>query len=296
MSFSSNVKSELCREAPAKKCCAIAESYGILLYANTFSAREIRIITGSPALSARLEALFKKAFGFGFDDISEGGERRSFIITDKEKIARIFDSYGFDVSMLVSHHINFGTLEEECCKTSFMRGAFLAGGSVTDPSKRYHLELVTDHMSVSRETYALLLEMGFSPKESSRAGNYIAYFKQSEAIEDFLTTIGAPISAMEVMSEKIEKDMRNAINRRVNCDSANADKIVAASREQIMAIRLVDKRVGLTNLPDKLRETALLRVANPEASMSELAQLSVPPVTKSCLSHRMRKLLAYKEE
>jgi conserved hypothetical protein len=296
MSFSSNVKAELCRENPVKKCCALAECYGILLYANTFSAREIRIITENASLASRLKTLFKKAFGFGFDEISEGGERRSFIITDKNKISKIFDAYGFDVSMIVSHHINFGVLEEECCKISFMRGAFLAGGSVTSPAKRYHLELVTDHMSVSRETYSLLLEMGFSPKESSRSGNYVAYFKQSEAIEDFLTTIGAPISAMEVMSEKIEKDMRNAINRRVNCDSANADKIVAASREQLMAIRLVDKRIGLMSLPDKLRETAFLRVANPEASMSELAQLSVPPVTKSCLSHRMRKLLAYTKE
>ena len=297
ISFSSKVKAELCRESVTRRCCALAECYGALLYANTFTAREVRVITGNPHLCARLPKLLKKAFGFGFgfDEVSEGEGRRSFIVTDTGKISQIFAAFGYDANQLVAHHINLGVLEDDCCRASFARGAFLAGGSVTDPSKRYHLELVTDHMSVARETFSLLLEMGLTPKESSRAGNYILYFKQSEAIEDFLTTIGAPISAMEIMSEKVEKDMRNAINRKVNCDSANADKIVAASREQTAAIRLVDKRVGLINLPDKLHETALLRIANPEASIAELASLASPPVTKSCMSHRMRKLLAYNE-
>jgi len=296
MSFSSNVKAELCREQISRKCCAAAECYGVLLYANTFSSREIRVVTGNPEFSARLPRLLKKAFGFTFDEVSEGEGRRVFIVNDAAKIAEIFTAYGYDAATLVSHHINLGVLEDECCRTAFVRGAFLAGGSVTDPAKRYHLELVTDHKSVARESYSLLGEMGLAPKESSRSGNYIIYFKQSEAIEDFLTALGAPISAMEIMSEKVEKDMRNAINRKVNCDSANADKIVSAAQAQLAAIRLLDKRVGLVNLPEKLRDTALLRVSNPEASMKELAQLAMPPVTKSCLNHRMRKLLNYKEE
>ena len=296
MSFSSNVKAELCREQISRKCCATAECYGVLLYANTFSSREIRVVTGNSEFSARLPRLLKKAFGFTFDEISEGEGRRSFILNDAQKISEIFTAYGYDASTLVSHHINLGVLEDECCRTAFVRGAFLAGGSVTDPAKRYHLELVTDHKSVARESYALLGEMSLAPKESARAGNYIIYFKQSEAIEDFLTALGAPISAMEIMSEKVEKDMRNAINRKVNCDSANADKIVSAAQEQLAAIRLLDKEVGLVNLPEKLRDTAFLRISNPEASMKELAQLAMPPVTKSCLNHRMRKLLSYKEE
>ena len=175
-----------------------------------------------------------------------------------------------------------------------MRGAFLAGGSVTDPEKRYHLELATTHYSVSREAYSVLLEMGFSPKEAERKGNRLLYFKKSEHIEDFLTTIGAPISAMDVMSAKIEKDMKNSINRKVNCDSANADKVVAAAAEQMEAIRRIDRLYGLDSLPEKLQEAALLRFANPEASLADLAQLSYPPVSKSCLSHRLKKLLTYK--
>lgn len=141
-----------------------------------------------------------------------------------------------------------------------------------------------------------MLDMGFSPKEAERKGNHLLYFKKSEHIEDLLTTIGASTCAMELMSAKIEKDMKNSINRKVNCDSANADKVVAAAAQQMEAIRRIDKLYGLDSLPDKLQEAALLRFANPEASLADLAMLSYPPVSKSCLSHRLKKLLDYKPE
>ena len=141
-----------------------------------------------------------------------------------------------------------------------------------------------------------MLEMGFSPKDTVRAGHFVTYFKQSEAIEDFFTTIGASASAMDIMSAKVEKDMRNAINRRVNCDSANADKIVSAAQAQLDTIRALEREVGLENLPRDLAEIALLRVANPEASLSDLAMLADPPVSKSCINHRLRKLMNYKPE
>lgn len=293
MSFSYQVKTELCREPLQRPCCALAEAYGVLLYGNTFAIREIRIITGNTAFIDRLPRLFRRALDLGFDQVTGPGKngKYSFLMEDPRKIQVVWSAFGYDLGRTVSHHINLGLLEEECCRAAFIRGAFLAGGSVTDPGKRYHLELVTDHLSVSRETYSILLEMNFSPKKAARAGNYITYFKQSEAIEDLLTTLGAPLSAMEIMATKVEKDMRNAVNRRVNCDSANADKIVSAAQEQLEAIRHLDQELGLSNLPEKLQETALLRIANPEASLSDLALLSDPPVTKSCLSHRLRKLL-----
>ncbi|MFQ9411399.1 MAG: DNA-binding protein WhiA [Evtepia gabavorous] len=128
-----------------------------------------------------------------------------------------------------AHHINFGMLEETHCRLSFLRGAFLAGGSVTDPQKGYHLELATTHLRVSRELDTLLLELGYAPKETTRKANYITYFKQSEAIEDLLTAIGAPVSAMELMNAKAEKLLRNGVNRRVNCEAANVDKTVDAA-------------------------------------------------------------------
>ena len=298
MSFSSDAKAELCAQRPDRKCCAVAESYGVLLYCNTFSAREIRIITASRDFAARLPRLFKRAFSLSFDVLppENAKGKSSFLITSPDKIKRIFDTYGAEVDSTLSHHVNFGVLEEDCCRTSFIRGAFLAGGSVTDPEKRYHLELATPHHSVSRETYSLLLEMGFSPKDAVRGGNYITYFKQSEAIEDLFTTIGATGAAMDIMSAKVEKDMRNAVNRRVNCDSANADKIVSAAQGQIDRIHFLDREIGLDKLPRDLAEVALLRVANPSASLTELAMLADPPVSKSCINHRLRKLMTYEVE
>ena len=294
MSFSSDAKAELCAQRPDRKCCAVAESYGVLLYCNTFSAREIRIITASRDFAARLPRLFKRAFSLSFDVLppENAKGKSSFLITSPDKIKRIFDTYGAEVDSTLSHHVNFGVLEEDCCRTSFIRGAFLAGGSVTDPEKRYHLELATPHHSVSRETYSVLLDMGFSPREAERGGNALLYFKQADAIADFFTTIGATNTALGIMTAKVEKDMRNTITRRVNCDSANADKVVNAAQEQLEAIRYIVKEYGIDALPEPLKDAALLRIANPEASLSDLAKLSYPPVTKSCISHRLKKIMS----
>jgi DNA-binding protein WhiA len=287
MSFSRDVKNEICRARPTKPCDALAECYGILLYCNTFSAAEVRLITENEKLAERVTALFGECFGVGFDDtrLPESG-KRSLIITDKRKLETVFGAFGLAPEDTVSHHINLGVLEEDCCRAAFLRGAFLAGGSVTDPGKGYHLELVTPHRSVSRETVSLLQEQDFSPKTTGRAGNYIVYFKHSAAIEDFLTLVGASGSAMELMSAKIEKDMRNSVNRRVNCDTANVSKTVDAAAAHLDAIA----RLDLETLPEKLRETARLRLENPELSLTELAELFDPPVTKSGLNHRFRRL------
>ena len=294
--FAQKVKTELCEPRVERKCCAVAEAYGVLLYAHSFSPRSVRIRTASEEFAERLPHLFRRAFGIDFDEPeAQRGVKHLFAIQDPDKLKTIFDAFGNDMAS-PSLHINFGVIEEPCCKASFVRGAFLAGGSVTDPAKRYHLELATTHYSVSREAYSVLLEMGFSPKEAQRKGEHLLYFKKSEHIEDLLTTIGAPVCAMDVMSAKIEKDMKNSINRKVNCDSANADKVVEAAARQMEAIRRIDKLYGLDSLPDKLQEAALLRYANPEASLADLAMLSYPPVSKSCLSHRLKKLLTYTPE
>ena len=298
MTFSSSVKEELCKASISQPCCARAQAYGILLYANTFTAQEIKIMTASTDFAALLPRLFKKAFSLEFDilpDVSRGG-KHIFIINSKEKIRQIFNCFGYDAGSTLSHHINLGVLEEDCCKAAFTRGAFLAGGSITNPEKRYHLETVTDHMHVSKELFSMLLEMDFSPKQTMRGSNYVTYFKQSEAIEDFLTTIGAPNSAMAHMEAKVEKDMRNEINRKVNCDTANADKIVSAAQTQLETIRNLDRLYGLDNLPEDLQQIAFLRIANPEASLADLAALSYPPISKSSVNNRLKKLLKYKED
>ena len=167
MSFSAKVKNELCKIPLHHVCCARAELYGVLLYCNTFHAGEIRIITENEEFAARLPRLLHKAFNLSFDQLSEKVEIRGkqiLWIHDKEKLSRIINSFGYDPAQNLALHVNFGMLEEECCRASFLRGVFLAGGSVTDPAKRYHLELATSHYKVSRELDALLIDMGFEPK------------------------------------------------------------------------------------------------------------------------------------
>lgn len=294
MSFSADVKTELCRAEVEKGCCALAEALGVLLYANTFTADCIRIVTESREFGIRLPRLFRKALGVGFDALPEEETvgKLTYLITDREKIAHIFERCGFSAETSVSLHVNFALLEKNCCRKAFLRGAFLAGGSVTDPEKRYHLELSTTHLKVSREAETLMREMELAPKEMERKGSSVLYFKQSEVIEDFLTTVGAPVGAMAVMQAKIEKDWRNDANRKTNCDAANVDKTVAAAQEQLAALRRLEERGELETLPEKLRETARLRRENPEATLSELAELHEPPLSKSAINHRMRKLLS----
>lgn len=293
MSFSFETKNELCKIPVQKQCCARAEAYGILLYCNTFSPVEVRIITENPHFALRLPRLFHRAFGLRFDRQPEEDQSGKLIfqITERNKLDHITNLLGYDPRQNPVLHINFGMLEEECCRASFLRGIFFAGGSVTDPLKRYHLELTTSHAQASRELDVLLRESGYPPKSVCRNGSYVTYFKQSDQIEDFLTLIGAPVAAMKLMSTKLEKDLRNSVNRRLNCDSANLDKAVLAAQEQMDAIRTLQTAGLLEKLPDKLQLTAALRLENPELTLSELAEEFDPPVSKSCLNHRLRKLL-----
>ena len=297
MSFSGQIKQELCRAALNRKCCAQAEAYGVLLYCTSFQRDGLRITTESDAFAARLPMLFKKAFQLDFDQLpADKPGKRTFLINDPAKIKAIGGIYGHDPEESIALHINFGVLEEEHCRTAFFRGAFLAGGSVTDPEKGYHLELATPHYNVGRELPALLRESGFEPKSAERKANYVTYFKQSEFIEDFLTTIGAPVAAMEIMNTKLEKNLRSSINRRVNCDAANLDKTVDAAQGQIEAIRRLEERGALEGLPDKLKEAAVLRRDNPELTLTQLAALCSPTVSKSAFNHRLRKLLELAEQ
>ncbi len=294
MSYSSQVKGELCREGLQKLCCARAEAYGALLYCNTFSGREIRIITESADFAARLPKLFQRAFSLSFDRLPEedvGRGKYIFQITDQEKLAAMIETFGYDPRQHIVLHINFALLEEECCRSAFLRGAFLAGGSVTDPAKRYHLELATSHAQASREMTALLRDMGYDPKDVGRSGYQVTYFKNSQQIEELLTAMGAPVAAMEMMNAKVEKDLRNEVNRRVNCEAANVGKTVDAAQEQLSAISRLYEQGRVESLPEKLKETIVLRETYPELSLSELAAEFDPPISKSALNHRLRKLV-----
>ncbi len=299
MSFSGNAKAEICRVFPQKSCCALAQCFGVLLFCNSFSSSGIRIITESRDFALMLPKLFRKAFSISFDicpDPDTPG-KLIFQITDPEKIHMIMDAYGFSAKDTLALHVNLPVVEENCCKTAFLRGAFLAGGSVTDPEKGYHIEIATTHGSVSRETYALMEEvLMFYPKAAGRCGAHVLYIKQSELISDFLTFLGAPVAAMGIMEARLEKELNNKVNRRCNCDEANTSKVVEAAQEHLQAIRILREQGKLEHLPQKLLQAAITREENPSASLTELAAMMEPPITKPAMNHRLKKLVAAAKE
>ena len=294
LSFSAAAKAELCRDIPNKYCCALAECFGILLFCNSFSSEGIRIITESREFAWMLPKLFKRAFDIHFDSYPsmEAPGKLIFQIFDPEKIDIIMDSFGFDMEDTLSLHVNWPVVEEECCRTAFLRGAFLAGGSVTDPAKGYHIELTTTHQAVARETRVLIYDaIGFSPKDAARNGAVVLYVKQSDQISELLALIGAGVASMGIMEAKLEKELNNKVNRRCNCDDANIYKVVEAAQEQLNAIHILKELGLLEKLPAKLKQAAIARENNPESSLSELAAMMDPPITKPAMNQRLKKLM-----
>ena len=299
ISFSAAAKAEVCRAIPQKRCCALAQCFGILLYCNSFGAEGIRIITESREFAQMLPKLFKKAFSVTFDVIPEENTagKMIFQIVDHEKIETIMTDCGFSPEDTLALNVNLAMVEEDCCKASFLRGAFLAGGSVTDPVKGYHVEITTTHAAVARQTYALMEEvLSFYPKSAPRGGAQVLYLKQSEQISDFLTYLSAPIAAMGIMEARLEKELNNKVNRRCNCDDANTSKVVEAAQEQLSAIRVLRERGVVEKLPKKLHQALIARENNPESSLTELAAMMEPPITKPAMNHRLKKLVELSKE
>lgn len=294
MSFSNQVKNELAKGCFAgSTCCNFAELYGILMNCATFSCEKIRISVENPLIAKKTEYLFSKVFGIEpqIQKIKTPQKEKTILsVTSRHELREIFDCFGYEFKN-IALHINFALLENRCCKAAFLRGAFLMSGAVSDPSVKYYLELSGRHFNMSNETVSLMHELGFSPKFTQRRNNYVVYLKDSVSIEDFLTCIGAGVSAMSVMQIKIEKELRNDINRRTNCDEANISKSVAAAAKQIEAINKLKSENLFDQLSDELKQTADIRLANPEFTLSELLPLFDPPISRPGLSHRLNKLI-----
>lgn len=292
MSFSTEVKNELCRVSMQRACCTRAEAYGALLHATVFSHREIRLSTENSVIARRLQALLQRAF-FVVSEPQQQGRKYQIVLEQPAQIGRIFDVLGYDRKSHITYHLNRNELEEECCLASFLRGAFLMAGTVAGPDKKSHLELKSGHQSLAGEETSLLLDLGLSPKQAQRGGNSLLYFKDSTSVEDFLTRIGAPHAAMALMEAKVEKNLRNTINRQVNCETANLVKTADAAARQIAAIRAVLDTRGEEAFPENLRETVRLRLAHPTDTLAELAQRFEPPISKPGLSHRLKKITEF---
>ena len=299
LSFSAAAKAELCRDIPHKRCCCLAEAFGILLFCNSFSAEGIRIITESREFAWMLPRLFKRAFDIEFDSFPsmESPGKLVFQIFDPDKIDTVMDSFGFAMADTLSLHVNWPIVEEECCRTAFLRGAFLGGGSVTDPVKGYHMELTTTHQAVARETRVLIQDaMDFTAKTAQRNGCVVLYIKQSEQISELLALLGAGVASMGIMEARLEKELNNKVNRRCNCDDANISKVVDAAQGQLNAIEILKEKGLLDKLPAKLKQAAVARESNPESSLSELAALMDPPITKPAMNQRLKKLIEFARE
>ena len=292
MSFSTEVKNELCRVSMQRACCTRAEAYGALLHATVFSHREIRLSTENAVVARRLQALLQRAF-FVVCEPQQQGRKYQIVLEQPTQIGRIFDVLGYDRKSHITYHLNRNELEEECCLASFLRGAFLMAGTVAGPDKKSHLELKSGHQSLAGEENSLLLDLGLSPKLAHRGGTCLLYFKDSASVEDFLTRIGAPHAAMALMEAKVEKNLRNTINRQVNCETANLVKTADAAARQIAAIRAVLDTRGEEAFPENLQETVHLRLAYPTDTLAELAQRFDPPISKPGLSHRLKKITEF---
>ncbi len=299
MSFSGNAKGEICAVLPQKRCCCQAMAFGILLYCNTFTDDCVRIVTESREFALLLPRLFRRAFGLDFDEFPSMAApgKLVFQITDRDKLEYLLNVFGFDPDSTLALHVNLSVLEEDHCREAFLKGAFLSGGSVTDPEKGYHLEMATGHRAVCRETYALFQEvMGFYPKLSERGANAVLYLKQSDSISEFLARLGAPICGMGIIEARLEKELNNKVNRRCNCDDANISKVVDAAQSHLSAIRILRERGLAQSLPEKLRQALVAREAHPAASLTELAAMMDPPITKPAMNHRLKKLVELSKE
>ena len=293
MSFSADVKKELTAVLPDKICCRAAMAYGLAECGHAFSGAEISLQTELPEVAELYGYLLPR---IGQTDKPAAGElqRRTRLYTrtfaaaaDRQKLLERF-GHGHPA---VSLRLNRANLDCEECARAYLRGAFLACGAVTDPTRDYHLEWSVPHYNLSRDLAALLREVGFPVKTVSRAGSYVVYLKESERIEDCLTYLGACRASLEMMNVKMVKSIRNETNRRMNCDNANIDKTVAAAAVQTEALRQLKRSGRLDSLTPELRELAQLRLENPDMSLRELGEALETPLSRSGVNHRMQKLM-----
>ena len=295
MSFSMDIKTALCKIDVENDCCVKAELYGLLLFARRFSANRIELNAKNRDVALRAQALCARAVGVtpAFSDTDQnGGVLR---ITKKKDVTRVLEFFGHSADE-ISYALNYANLENDCCMQSFLRGAFLTCGRVSDPDRGYHLEFTAGRVRAAKSLEAFLKNAGHAPLSSVRMNSYVLYYKDSETIEDILTQMGAVGAALEVMEAKVVKSVRNRENRLTNCEAANIGKTVHAAQEQIKAIEKLKKNGGYSSLPDDLREIARLRVLNPDASLSEIGRMCEPPVSRSGVNHRLSRIIKLSEE
>ena len=302
MSFSSEVKEELSEQIASGRHCRLAETAAILSLCGKIVITEndrycVKIQTENLAVARKYFTLLRKTFNIRAEvSVRKSREVRfCSVIVSKDPEARrllgetcLLDEDG-NVSECMSpmHH---RLLRQNCCRRAFIRGAFLAVGSVSDPEKSYHFEIVCTVPEKARQLQELLASYDVDAKVVLRKRHYVVYIKEGSQIVELLGLMGAHISLMQLENVRIVKEMRNSVNRKVNCETANLNKTVSAAVRQAEDIRYIQEKIGLDKLPMDLEETARLRLEHTEASLKELGDMLSPKVGKSGVNHRLRKL------
>ncbi len=281
-SFSQRTKESLLSVELGKKCCRLAELAGIALFAGRIRNGELRILSEFEGTVKKFVMLSKACFGKSFD-IQQGKGNYFCIVSERE----IIDKFSVDIPDEIA--------DRECCCTAFLRGAFLGGGTIVDPNKNYNMEFLLPNDKLCKKFVGVLESLELSFKKTVRKGSLVVYVKNSETIGDTLAYMGAFSAQMELLNVKIEKEIRNDMNRAANSETANMDKILTASAQQIKAIQKIESSIGLDNISDELREVAVLRNKYKDISLERLGKMLTPPLSKSGVNHRIKKILSIAE-
>lgn len=301
MSFSSDLKEELCRVINHDECCMMAELTGFLI-TNCNIVKEnneftLRMSTENSTAIRRVYTYFKKIYNV--TPISNIEKEKTFKdslfqlrIVDKEALEEIFkNSYiNIDVRLQIVIDKKDEIKAKECCIRSFLRGVFVGAGSITNPNNRYHLEIVANSVENANFINELITEAGLSSKVIKRKKDYVIYLKGAEDISEFLTIIGSNKSKLTFEETRVIKDMRNRVNRINNFENANFDKTIDAGLEQIADIEIIKSNRKFSKLPEGLKQLAKLRLSYKEATLEELGNMLEPKLSRAGVSHRFKKI------
>lgn len=305
MSFSANTKNEIARIESEKKCCKLAEIAGFIRMCGTIKLSgggriNVVLLTENPAVARHFKKLIKGYFGanaglvIAKTNILKKSHYYELTIDSSMNAEQILRETGILMVREGCNYISDGIYSDltktKCCRKAYLRGIFLGAGTISDPEKAYHLEIVCNSEILSNDVKKLVNSFGLHSKSVVRKNSHVVYLKEAEQIIDFLNILGAHGQLLDFENVRIVKEMRNKTNRINNCDSANLDKTINASARQMENIRLIESVRGLASLPEKLQVAAELRLENPEASLIELSEMMVPPIGKSGINHRFKKL------
>ena len=297
MSFASQAREEIAQRSLQlqKDCCVRAAAYGIACFAKYFDARGLVLQTEQELTARVAEQLFARCGVQGAVLEKPRPSGVVFGIRESEQVRRMHELFGTTGSE-TSLQIDPGLIRCQTCVSAYISTAFLCGGTVTDPQKEYNLEFLTGRTNLAKDFEALLAEHEFAPHRTRRNGVNLIYVKSSASVERILAFMGAAEASARMNAQKAVKQLRNQINRQTNCDTANLGKTARANAQTTRAIRFLQEQGALETLPEVLQQAAAMRMENPDLSLTALCACFEPPVSKSGLSHRMKKLEALAED